>query len=183
MGFSAVVGISCFFLAYFFDFFRFLRYFLIFFLCLLCLSFANISSTFGNTLHYQNTQEQIIATVLLSDLEEEISKLSNSAEKPKIAIVAQLKRSALTYQAFRKYPILKMITTSYFVENHRRGYFIFRSLGFKFDYKYIRDIIPEKEKFIASSQPILSRHIYDIYFVNNDTFIILFKKDSTELNL
>ena len=176
MGFSAVVGISCFFLAYLFYVFRFLRYFLIFFLCLLCLSFANISSTFGNTLHYQNTQEQIIATVLLSDLEEEISKLSNPPEKPKIAIAGQLKHSALTYQAFRKYPILKTITKSYFLQDWDHGHHQLRSLGFKFDSKYIKDIIPEEEKFMPSSQPILSRRIYDIYFENDDTFIILFKK-------
>ena len=176
MGFSAVVGISCFFLAHLFYFSRFLRYVLIFFLCLLYLSFANISLTLGNTLHYQNTQEEIIATVLLSDLEAEISKLSNPPEEPKIAIAGKLEHSALTSPAFIKYPILKAITKSYFRQNWFHAYQKLRSLGFKFDFKYIRDIIPGKEKFIASSQPILSRRIYDIYFVNNDTFVILFKK-------
>ncbi len=175
MGFSAVVGISCFFLAHLFYFSKFVRYFLIFFLCLLCLSFANISLTLGNTLHYQNTQEKIIATVLLSDLEEEISKLSNPPEQPKIAIAGQLEYSALTSQAFSKYPILKKITPSYFRQNSRQGSYKLRSLEFEFDSKFIKDIIPEEEKFIPSSQPILSRRIYDIYFENNDTFFILFK--------
>ena len=179
MGFSAVVGIFCFFLAQLFYSSRFPRYFLIFFLCLLCLSFANISLTFGNVLHYRNTQEQTIVTVLLTDLEEEISKLSNSPEKPKIAIAGQLlQRSALTDQAFRKYPILKIITPSNFnfVANSLRGYSKFQILKSQFGSKFIKDIIPEKENFIASSQPILSRRLYDVYFVNNDTFIILFKK-------
>ena len=176
MGFSSVVGISCFFLAHLFNFSRFLRYFLIFFLCLLCLSFANISLTFGNTLHYQNTQEEIIATVLLSDLEEEISKLSNTPKKPKITIVGRLEHSALTYQVFRKYPILKRFTKSNFEQNWSHGYHKLRSLEFKFGSKFIKEIIPEEEKFMPSSQPILSRRIYDIYFENNDTFVILFKK-------
>ena len=176
MGFSAVVGISCFFLAYLFHFSRFLRYVLIFFLCLLCLSFANTSLTLGNTLHYQNTQEEIIATVLLSDLEAEISKLSNPPEEPKIAIAGKLEHSALTSQAFIKYPILKAITKSYFRQNWYHGYQKLRSLEFKFGSKFIKDIIPEEKKFMPSSQPILSRRIYDIYFENNDTFVILFKK-------
>lgn len=172
MGFSTVVAISCFFLAQLFYFSRFLRYFLIFFLCLLCLSFANISLTFGNTLHYQNTQEEIIATVLLSDLEEEVSKLSNLPEEPKIAIAGRLEHGALTSQAFRKYPILKTITKSYFRQGWPHGYQKLRSLEFKFGYKSI----PKEEKFMPSSPPILSRRIYDIYFENNDTFVILFKK-------
>ena len=176
MGFSTVVGISCFFLAYLFYFSRFLRYFLLFFLCLLCLSFANISLTLGNILHYQNTQEQIIATVLLSDLEEEISKLSNPPEKPKIAIAGQLKASDLTYQAFRKYPILKAIATTHFSQNSGLTEVRLRSLEFKFGSKLMKEIIPEEQKFMLSYQPILSRRIYDIYFDNNDTFVILFKK-------
>lgn len=93
MGFSAAVAISCFFLAYFFDFSKFLRYFLIFFLSLLCLSFINISLTLGNVIHHQNTQETMIATILVSDLEEEVIKLSEPIKDPKIIIAGGLEPS------------------------------------------------------------------------------------------
>lgn len=179
MGFSAVIGISCFYLGHLFYPARFLRYFLIFFLCLLCVAFANLSLTFGNTLHYQNTQEEIIATVLLSDLEEEISKLYHSPAQPKIVMAGQLKPSALTSQAFRKYPILKIITQPYFKQSWTHGYGKLKSLEFQFDldFKLIKKITPTKEKkFVSSSPPILSRRIYDIYFEDGDTFVILFKE-------
>jgi hypothetical protein len=176
MGFSAVVGIFCFYLSYIFYNSWFLRYFLIFFLCLLCLSFANVSLTFGNTLYAQSTYEEIIATVLLSDLEEGISKLSNVPENPKIAISGKLERSPLTSIPFYKYPILKKITTSYFtpIPNWFHTLTRLRSLGFRFS-----NVVPmpgEGQELTLSSKPIISRRIYDIYFENSDTFVILFKK-------
>ena len=176
MGFSAAVGISGFFLAQIFNFSRFLRYFLIFFLCLLFLSFTNISLTFGNTLHYQNSQEEIIATVLLTDLEAEISQLANPPKKPKLAIIGQLQPSELTAQAFRKYPLLENITTSNLRQNWWHGHQKLRSLEFKFDSKFIKNIASEEEKLISSSKLLLSRRVYDIYFDHNDTLIVLFKK-------
>ena len=181
MGFSAVVGISCFFLAHLFSscsHLKFLRYFLIFFLCLLCLSFTNVSLTYGNILYYQNTYEERIATVLLSDLEEEISKLYNLSKEPKIVIANQLEYSSLTFQAFKKYPILKEITRSYFRQGWFHSYQKLRSLGFKLNPSQGIGFIPKEEKFFPSFQPILSRRMYDIYLENNDTFIILFKNKS-----
>ena len=177
MGFSAVVGIFCFYLSYIFYNSWFLRYFLIFFLCLLCLLFGNVSLTFGNALYAQNTYEEIIATVLLSDLEEGISKLSNVPENPKIAIAGQLEHSPLTSRSFYKYPILEKITISYFKTNWFHSFQRLKSLGFKFREEYIRNPISKGEKeFTFSSKPIISRRIYDIYFKNRDTFVILFKK-------
>ncbi len=171
MGFSAVVGIFCFYLSYIFYNSWFLRYFLIFFLCLLCLSFANVSLTFGNALYAQNTYEERIATVLLSDLEQGISKLSNVPENPKIAIAGQLKYSPLTFRSFYKYPILEEIIKSYFTPNWFHSFQRLKSLGFRFREEYIR-------KFTFSSQPIISRRIYDIYLENRDTFVILFKNNN-----
>lgn len=171
MGFSSIIAISCLFLAQLFYPYRFLRFFLIFFLSLLCLSFANVSLTFGNALHAQNTQEEMIATVLLSDLEEEISKFSDLPQDLKIAIAGELKHSALATQAFSKYPILETITKSYFKQGWGHSYQRLESLELNFNSKSI----PKEERFMPSSQPILSRRIYDIYFENNDTFVILFK--------
>ena len=171
MGFSGIIAISCLFLAQLFYPYRFLRFFLIFFLSLLCLSFVNASLTFGNVLHAQNTQEEMIATVLLSDLEEEISKFSVLPQDLKISLAGELKHSALATQAFGKYPILEAITKSYFIQGWDHSYQRLESLELKFNSKFI----PKEERFMPSSQPILSRHIYDIYFENNDTFVVLFK--------
>lgn len=176
MGFSTAVSISCFFLAHLFLLycpFKFIKYSLVFFMCLLSLLFINISLTFGNLLSYQNTQEQIIATLIFSDLDEQISKLPNPPKNPKIAIVNQLKSNRLaSNKAFQKYPILRSII----IPIYRQGPFgpqKLRTFGLEFE----RKIIPTKEKFIPTSNPILTRHIYDIYFENNDTFIIQFKKE------
>lgn len=173
MGVSAVIGISCFYLSHIFVS-KLLKGFLILFLCLLCLSFANVSLTAGNAMHHQNTYEEIIATMLLSDLEEQISKLPNPPKSPKIAIIGQrLKTSPLTYKAFEKYPIIRGLAVSYTKENSRHSYSRLKSLGFNFDFY----IIPEQEKkFVLDSQTILNRRIYDIYIKNNDKFIIRFKR-------
>ena len=171
MGFSAVVAISCFFIAYFFNPSTFFRYFLIFFLSLLCLSFINMSLTFGNILHYQNTQEQMIATILLSDLEEEIAKLPTSLKEPKLMIAGALEPSALTKQAFRKYPILRKINPSYLKQNDAVGSLTLKRLGFNFDF----EILPKDNQFNPTSRPIVKRRTYNLYFENNDTFIIQFK--------
>jgi hypothetical protein len=178
MGFSAVVGIFCFYLSYIFYNYWFLRYFLIFFLCLLCLSFANVSLTFGNALYAQSTYEEIIATVLLSDLEEGISKLSNIPENPKIAVSGKLEPSPLTSISFSKYPILKKITTSYFTPtpNWFHSLTRLRSLGFRFS--NVDPIPGEGQDLPFSSKPIISRRIYDIYLENRDTFVILFKNNN-----
>lgn len=172
MGFSTVVGISCFFLANLFYHSRTFKYILIFLFCLLCLSFINISLTFGNILHHQNTRTEIIATVLLSDLENEISKLSNPPKKPKFAMVGKLKGNSFSNKALTKYPILKKIMMGSFGQGNVHGHHKLKSLGFKFEHK----LLSRKEKFVPSSQPILSRRIYDIYLENNDTFVVLFKK-------
>ncbi len=170
MGFSAIVCILSLFLSYVFAVSNVLRYFLIFFLSLLSLSFANVSLTFGNALNYQNTQEQMVATILVSDLEESISKMPNPPERPKIAIGAPLEHSPLTFGAFKKYPILKQITWSYFIPNREQGFKKLQSLGFRFT-----EAPKIEQPFIPKTQPIITRRIYDVYLENYDTFVVTFK--------
>ncbi len=170
MGFAGIVCICSLFLSYIFSNIKTLKYFLIFLLSLFCLSFTNVSLTLGNVLNFQNNYEEMMATVLLSDLEESISKIPNPPENPKIAIGSPLEYSPLTIAAFNKYPILKQITWSYFIPNRHQGYKKFYSLGFKFSET------PEIEQpFIPKTQPIITRRIYDVYLENNDTFVVTFK--------
>jgi hypothetical protein len=178
MGFSGTIGISCLYLSRLFEKPRFLQYGLIAFFCILSLLFANVSLTFGNVLHAQNTYEEAIAPVILNDLEASIAKVPNSPEKIRLALVGQLDYSSLARVAFKKYPIVQQIAIPYLSGNFFHALTRLRGLGFQFaNHSVIRQFaLTDAEEYPYPSEPILTRRMYKIYFVQPDIFAIDFKK-------
>lgn len=176
MGFSALVAICCLFLSHKFSQKnqRLFKYGLISFLIILSIAFANVSFTFGNVLYTQNVQEEIIATILVSDLGEIIPKLPIPQQHLAVAVVNTLDYTYGNTKAYEKYPILKSITW-YYLQHQIQFYTKLETLGFKFnaaDYRSIT-VTGANNEFIPQTEAILIRPLYKIYFENDKILVIV----------
>ena len=183
MGFSALVAVCCLFLSHQFSQKKksnFLKYCLIAFLAILSLAFGNVSSTLGNVLYAQNVQEEVIATILVSDLGEVAPEILRY--QPKLAIINALDYSYGNTKAYEKYPLLTYIVWHNMVGNRIHFYGKLETLGFKFggvDYK--KDVFTgENNKFIPKTEPVLIRPLYKMYLENQDLLVVVLQNPQNQ---
>ena len=182
MGLTTLVTICCLFLSN--EFFqkrrKLFKYYLIGFLVLLSIAFTNVSLTFGNVLYLQNVQDELIATLLISDITEIIPQLPIPPKHLSTAIVNTLDYTYANVKAYEKYPILKTITW-YYLQPNVQFYTKMETLGFKFNPADYRDstITGTNNEFVPKTEPILIRSLYKIYFergiANNHLLIVVFE--------
>ncbi len=176
MGFSTLVAICCLFLSHEFSQKnqKYLKYCLFSFLFLLSIAFSNVSFTLGNVLYTQNVQDEIIATMLVSDLGEIVPKLPISLQHPTVAIVNALDYTYGNIKAYEKYPILNHITW-YYLKTQVQFYTKLETLGFKFTPPNYRKSVftGANNQFIPKTEAVLIRPLYKIYFENNDMLVVV----------
>ena len=183
MGFTTLVTVCCLVLAKLVltANFKKLRYCLAAFFCIMILAFANVSFTLGNVLYAQNIQDEIIATVLISDLGEIVPKLPISLQHPILAVVNSLEYTYGNTKAYEKYPLLKDITWFYLKTNQIQFYTKLETLGFKFTRPHYEKHVytsPDK-KFVPTDKPVVTRPLYNIYFENNDLLVVVLQNPGT----
>ena len=183
MGFGTLVAICCLFLSH-----EFLlknqkpfKYCLISFLCILSIAFANVSFTLGNVLYAQNVQDELIATILVSDLGEIVPKLPISLHHPTLAIVNSLEYTYGNIQAYKKYPILNKITWYYLKTNQVQFYTKLETLGFKFTTPGYEEHVftGANNQFEPKTEALLIRPLYKIYFENNDLIVVVLQNPNS----
>ncbi|WP_186375863.1 glucosyltransferase domain-containing protein [Hyella patelloides] len=183
MGFSTLVAICCLFLSnkVLQRTQKYLKYCLISFLFILSLAFSNVSFTLGNVLYSQNVQDEIIVTILISDLGEIVPKLPISQQHPTLAIVNALNYTYGNIQAYKKYPILNRITWYYLNSNQIQFYTKLETLGFKFaSPDYQKDIFTGVDnQFIPKTEAVLIRPLYRIYFENNNLLVVVLQNPNS----
>lgn len=182
-GFTAVVGMGCLFLVYFWSAsskFSWLRYILVFYISLIVLSFTNLSLTYGNVIHHQNLYEQKIGTLIIADIEEASIKSSIPLDQLKVTFanterIKHLRRNILNLKALEKYPILSSLAYPYFTTDNF-GIDKFKTFGLDFEALSNQEFIQQnKGYYIPTNEPIITRQLYDIYLEKGDTFVISFK--------
>jgi hypothetical protein len=177
-GLSALIAISCLLLSKLFSSKKqnFFKYCLISFLFLLSLVFANVSFAFGNVLYNQNVQDEIIITMLVSDLGKIMPKLSASQPNISVAVVNTLDYTYGNIKTYEKYPILQNMTW-YFLHPQIQFYTKLETLGFKFNRpNYRKNIFTgPNNQFVPKTKAILNSSLYKIYFENNESLVIVFQ--------
>lgn len=187
IGFSAIVGFACFFIAKFIldlnlkyrqNWAKYGQYLLIFYYALIALFFINISLTSGNMTYERNLYEERIGISILRDVEDLSNQYSLPLDKIKISFintkeVFRLKPNLLNVNALKKYPrhndyrhlspddfgIVKFQTFGWDIQPINKGRF-FRN---------------NKDYYEPLKPPILKRQLYDIYLEEEDIFVIAFK--------
>lgn len=178
MGFSALVTICCLFLSneiIYYKSQKVFKYCLTAFFSLIILAFANVSFTLGNVLYTQNIQDEIIVTVLISDLGEIVPQLPISLQHPTLAVVNSLEYTYGNTKAYSKYPLLKDITWFYLRTNSIHFYTKLETLGFRFTRPHYEKHVftsPDKQ-FVPTNKPVVTRPLYNIYFENNDLLVVV----------
>lgn len=77
-------------------------------------------------------------------------------------------------EALEKYPILNELAPTSFNPNN---FVKFVTFGLNFEPQFSKPFIDKnKGYYIPTSEPIISRQLYNIYLENEDTFIIVFKE-------
>ena len=187
MGFSTIVAICCFFLAeqtLIFKQRQKTKYWLSAFFCVVILAFSNVSFTLGNVLYSQNIQDEIIATVLISDLGEIVPQLPISLQHPTLAVVNSLDYTYGNTKAYSKYPLLKEITWFYLKTNQIQFYTKLETLGFKFTRPHYEKHVytSANNQFIPTKKPVVTRPLYNIYFENDDLLVVVLHNPENHTN-
>lgn len=186
IGFSAIVGFACFFIAEFISdlklkdgqrLFKYGQYLLIFYYALIALFFINISLTSGNMTHERNLYEERIGMSILRDVEDLSNQYSLPLDKIKISFVNteevfRLKPNLLNVNALKKYPRhndYRHLSPDNF------GIVKFQSFGLDLQpinkERFFRD---DKDYYQPIKAPILKRQLYNIY-LEEDIFVVTFK--------
>lgn len=169
-----MLGIICFILSILFRESKIKRSILIVFFCTLCLLFGNVSLTLGNLYHYQSIQNEMVSTMLISDIESELPNVSGREEDLKIEMSGSLKPGELLLKGYEKYPILRKIIYQIRGDSFH-SYLQLKSYGLS-SLKFIRsdnvgqELSPQESKNIANNQ------FYSIYYIESESkFIVRFK--------
>lgn len=155
----------------------YLQYCLIGLFCLVSLIFSNVSLTLGNAVNAQNVQEEMIITIMMSDLGEIIPKLPITQQPPTLVLVNSINYNYANLQAYQKYPIINSIIWRYLSSNQYQFYTKLKTLGFDFTPANAQDTIAkENQQFNPKTKPLLVRGLYNIYFEDNNWLVVAFKK-------
>lgn len=182
-GFTAVVGIGCLFLSYFWTSYlsSIFKYFLIFYISLILLCFTNLSLTYGNFIHHQHEYEQKIGTLMIADLEKASAESSIALDNLKISFanserIRDIRRNVLNRKAMEKYPVLYSLAYPYFTTDNF-GIKKFRTFGLNFqEYSNNELKLENMDYYVPTQKPIINRQLYNIYLENNDVLVVVFKK-------
>lgn len=168
MGFSALVAGGCLFVSAraLRNSSRLRRSVLAGYLGVVCLSFLNVALTFGNALHAADARDQVIATLIASDLEELQLPPHPSAENPGLAFVGDLGRTShANFVAYEKYPLVRTLVWPILQGAQQYLYLKLEMLGFEYrrtDYGLCVFTGPGG-RFVPQQGPLLTRPLYRIY--------------------
>ncbi|MBL1209213.1 hypothetical protein [Geminocystis sp. GBBB08] len=141
----------------------------------------NISLSLGNVIHQQNLYEDRIAMSILRDVEDLSIKYSLPLDNIKISFANTencftLKANNLVAKSLEKYPIISSIAYQYLSPDNF-GITKLKTFGLNIESLPKEDFfLDHKDYYQPNKAPILQRQLYNIYFNNNDVFIITFNE-------